>query len=61
MKELIVKCSECGEENNLGEKALKQYESAFAFQLDMKCSECRCFIGENESDYFVKGGGDNEN
>lgn len=59
MKTLIVTCPECGNNIDLGEKAAKQYESAFAFDISMTCKKCGILFDSsdtNESNYQIQGG-----
>lgn len=56
MKVLTVKCPHCGVINNLGEKALKTYNSSLAFSLNRKCTGCENIFDEtdtSEADYGV--------
>lgn len=51
---LIVKCPECGQDNDLGEQAHKLYNSSMAFGLSRKCIHCGIFFDEtdtHEADY----------
>lgn len=53
---LIVKCPNCGSDNDLGEGALKAYNSSMAFMLNRKCVQCGHFFDEtdtHEADYRV--------